>query len=113
MTICHLIHNVKILLICFQIQHLKGLKKEELEELPFVTELLGETNVEVTFPFCTNIILNHDEICLIDFFQALTPMEVPQNREGPVQEANGKPPSHLHNIVYSLILVVNNRQMCK
>lgn len=30
------------------------------------------------------------------FFQALTPMEVSQNREGSVQEANGKPPSNLH-----------------
>ncbi|KAK6140826.1 hypothetical protein DH2020_025433 [Rehmannia glutinosa] len=46
-------------------QHLKGLKEDELKEMPFVTELLGETNVE-----------------------AMAPTDELQNREGPSQEAN-------------------------
>ncbi|KAK6162126.1 hypothetical protein DH2020_001967 [Rehmannia glutinosa] len=47
------------------LQHLKGLKEDELKEMPFVTELLGETNVE-----------------------AMAPTEELQNREAPSQEAN-------------------------
>lgn len=47
------------------LQHLKSLKKEILEEMPFVTELFDESNVE-----------------------AMTPAEEHQNREGPSQEEN-------------------------
>ncbi|KAK6119439.1 hypothetical protein DH2020_046818 [Rehmannia glutinosa] len=55
------------------LQHLKGLKEDELKEMPFVTELLGETNVE-----------------------AMAPTDELQNREGPSQEANSKPPSNMN-----------------
>ncbi|KAL8521987.1 hypothetical protein ACS0TY_012223 [Phlomoides rotata] len=72
------------------IQRLKGLKKEELEELPFVTDLLGETNVE-----------------------ALTPMEVPQNREGPVQEANRSPMVHTPNILPVRVILHGHRSDIK
>ncbi|KAL2236984.1 UNVERIFIED_CONTAM: Potassium channel KAT3 [Sesamum indicum] len=49
------------------LQHLKDLKKEELEEMPFVTELLGESKPEAQ------------------------PTEEPQNGVGPSQEANRIP----------------------
>ncbi|KAL0394030.1 UNVERIFIED_CONTAM: Potassium channel KAT3 [Sesamum latifolium] len=49
------------------LQHLKDLKKEELEEMPFVTELLGESKPEAQ------------------------PTENPQNGDGPSQEANRSP----------------------
>ncbi|KAK4420009.1 Potassium channel KAT3 [Sesamum alatum] len=49
------------------LQHLKDLKKEELEEMPFVTELLGESKPEAQ------------------------PTEEPQNGDGPSQEANRIP----------------------
>lgn len=39
-----------ILLTFFWTQHLKSLKKTELEEMPFITDLLDQTDVEVTFP---------------------------------------------------------------
>lgn len=35
-------------------QHLKSLKKEMLEEMPFVTELFDESNVEVTLNHYAN-----------------------------------------------------------
>ncbi|CAA0838537.1 Potassium channel KAT3 [Striga hermonthica] len=47
------------------LQHLKGLKDDEVKEMPFVTDLLHETNVE-----------------------AMASTEDLQNREGPSQEAN-------------------------
>ncbi|KAL3655690.1 hypothetical protein CASFOL_000086 [Castilleja foliolosa] len=56
--------DVKIIVSNF-LQHLKGLKENELKEMPFVTELLGETNVE-----------------------AMESTEELQNREGPGQDAN-------------------------
>ncbi|KAL3650845.1 hypothetical protein CASFOL_007248 [Castilleja foliolosa] len=40
-----LIEDVKIIVSNF-LQHLKGLKENELKEIPFVTDLLDETNVE-------------------------------------------------------------------
>ncbi|PIN09661.1 K+-channel ERG [Handroanthus impetiginosus] len=55
------------------LQHLKGLKKEELDEIPFVTELLSETNVE-----------------------AIGPPEEPQHCDEASHEVNSKPPSHLN-----------------
>ncbi|KAL9176909.1 hypothetical protein ABFS82_01G025100 [Erythranthe guttata] len=56
----------KIILSNF-LQHLKGLKEEVLKEMPFVTELLGETNVE-----------------------AMAPTAEPQNRDESSQETKRK-----------------------
>ncbi|KAL6533899.1 hypothetical protein OROHE_013732 [Orobanche hederae] len=49
------------------LQNLKGLKEDELKEMPFVTELLGETNVEAT--------TSTDEL---------------QNCDGPIREAKNR-----------------------
>ncbi|KAL6520699.1 hypothetical protein OROMI_032259 [Orobanche minor] len=40
------------------LQNLKSLKEDELKEMPFVTELLGETNIEATTS--TDELQNHD-----------------------------------------------------
>ncbi|KAK4490933.1 hypothetical protein RD792_001653 [Penstemon davidsonii] len=63
-------------------QHLKGLKKEELEEMPFVTELLGESNDE-------------------DNAQT----EEPQNREGPSQETNRNPMVYTPDILPTRVVL--------
>ncbi|KAH6835869.1 potassium channel protein [Perilla frutescens var. hirtella] len=64
------------------IQHLKDLKKVELEEMPFITELLGETNVE-----------------------AMVPTEEPQNSEGPIQESNRSHRVHTPNILPTRVVL--------
>ncbi|KAL6577261.1 hypothetical protein OROMI_011537 [Orobanche minor] len=55
------------------LQNLKSLKEDGLKEMPFVTELLGETNIEAT--------TSRDEL---------------QNRDGPSLEAKSKPPSQMN-----------------
>ncbi|KAL3844141.1 hypothetical protein ACJIZ3_001544 [Penstemon smallii] len=64
------------------LQHLKGLKKEELDEMPFVTELLGESNDEDN-----------------------APTEGPQNREGPSQEANRNPMVYTPDILPTRVVL--------
>lgn len=57
------------------IQHLKSLKKTELEEMPFIADLLDETDVE-----------------------GMVPIEEPENSEGPIQETNRSPRVHTPDI---------------
>ncbi|XP_047973159.1 potassium channel KAT3 [Salvia hispanica] len=64
------------------IQHLKGLKKVELEEMPFIMDLLDETNAEATLP-----------------------TEESENYEGSAQEANSSPMVHKSNILPTRVVL--------